>query len=68
MVPNTILFHDIEDIKFFKKILLCKKILKDFGKINIGLSVYELKDISNMKSLENDSSGSIKFCKPRISK
>lgn len=53
MVPNTILFHDINDIKFFKKnFYILKKVLSDYGKINLGLSIYELKDISNIKSLE----------------
>jgi aryl-alcohol dehydrogenase-like predicted oxidoreductase len=53
MVPDTILFHDLNDIKFFKKNFdALKIILKDYGKINLGLSIYELKDISSIKDLK----------------
>ena len=54
VIPNTIYFHDLNDNKFFhRNLYILKDILNDFGIINIGSSVYEIKDLYFLRKLKN---------------
>jgi aryl-alcohol dehydrogenase-like predicted oxidoreductase len=53
MTPNTLLLHDFNDNKFFKNNFnLLREITSSYGIDNLGFSIYEIKDISFLKSFK----------------
>jgi len=54
IIPHTILFHNAQDSEFLKKNFYdIKEIISNFGIMNIGSSIYDLKEFRLLSSLKN---------------
>lgn len=54
IIPHTILFHDTRDSEFLKKNFYeIKEIISKFGIMNIGSSIYDIKEFQLLSSLKN---------------